>query len=262
MRVMSLMYHDVASGADPASGFVGPGPDHYRLTREEFSSHLEAIAASGLAPSLVGEPAGERSILLTFDDGGSSAVTTIHPMLAERGWRGHFFITVAAIGADQFLTADGIRELRASGHVIGSHGYSHRVMTALSDAEVASEWRTSKAILEDLLSDRVDVLSVPTGAYTERVGMLALEAGYRHVFTSEPWLRPRVLRDGRVYGRFAVVSTTPAEQVGALCRFSRRVIAQQAAAWELRKLAKKVLGGRYLAVRRSLLSRRRVASDR
>ena len=44
----------------------------------------------------------ERHVLLTFDDGGKSAVR-IADLLEEQGWRGHFFITTAMIGEPGFV---------------------------------------------------------------------------------------------------------------------------------------------------------------
>ena len=203
---MTLTYHDVADDDGPHSGFVGTGPDHYRLTPSVFARHLDAIASSGIAPSLVTDARDEhRRVYLTFDDGGSSAVTAIAPMLVERGWRGHFFVTTDRIGSPGFLTPGEVRELSAHGHVIGSHGHTHRMLTTLSQADVADEWRRSRALLEDLLGQPLISASVPTGAYSGTIGRLAGEAGYRHVFTSEPWLRPRRVGDSWIYGRFAIV---------------------------------------------------------
>ena len=48
--------------------------------------------------------------LLTFDDGGASALR-IAEMLARYGWKGHFFITVNRIDSPAFVTSDDIRAL-------------------------------------------------------------------------------------------------------------------------------------------------------
>ena len=254
---MTLTYHDVADDDGPHSGFVGTGPDHYRLTPSVFARHLDAIASSGIAPSLVTDARDEhRRVYLTFDDGGSSAVTAIAPMLVERGWRGHFFVTTDRIGSPGFLTPGEVRELSAHGHVIGSHGHTHRMLTTLSQAEVADEWRRSRALLEDLLGQPLISVSVPTGAYSGTIGRLAAEAGYRHVFTSEPWLRPRRVGGSWIYGRFAIVHDTPPQLVNALCRFSRPAMLREGSRWHARKAAKVALGRRYETLRVALLERR------
>ena len=246
------MYHDVGL---EATGFTGAGADRYKLTRDGFAAHLDAIAGDGLKPTLVTDPGGQRRIALTFDDGGRSAATTIAPMLAQRGWHGHFFVTTERIGTPGFVDEDDIRALAAAGHVVGSHSHTHPVMTTLADAQIADEWRRSKAILEDVLAAPVTVLSVPNGFYSARVGRVAAEAGYRHIFTSQPWLRPRPLAGALAYGRFAVLAATPAARVEGLCRYSRRAVATEAAKWYARSVPKRLLGRHYRRMRQVLLAR-------
>jgi|SRR5215210_1866896 len=246
------MYHDVGL---EATGFTGAGADRYKLTRDGFAAHLDAIAGDGRKPSLVTDSGGERRIALTFDDGGRSAATTIAPMLAQRGWHGHFFVTTERIGTPGFLDEDDIRALAAAGHVVGSHSHTHPVMTTLADAQIADEWLRSKAVLEDVLAAPVTVLSVPNGFYSERVGRVAAEAGYRHIFTSQPWLRPRPLAGALAYGRFSVLAATPAARVEGLCRFSRRAVATEAAKWYAKSIPKRLLGRHYRRMRQVLLAR-------
>ena len=91
--VAGLGYHDVTD--HPAeSGFQRNGALPFKLCRATFRAHLDRIAASGTTPSLVStidltRPG--RHLLLTFDDGGKSALE-IGEELCRRGWRGHFFI--------------------------------------------------------------------------------------------------------------------------------------------------------------------------
>ena len=59
--------------------------------------------------------------LLTFDDGGASAITHTAPALEARNWRGHFFMTVGQLGTPEFLGPAALRDLHRRGHVIGSH---------------------------------------------------------------------------------------------------------------------------------------------
>jgi CheY-like chemotaxis protein len=150
---------------------------------------------------------------------------------------------------------DLVRRVREAGHAIGSHGHTHRVMTTLADAEISEEWRRSKAVLEDVLGAPVTVLSVPTGFYTSRVGRIAAEAGYRHLFTSEPRVRPRSLSGALVYGRFSVLASTPAARVEQLCRFSRGALWREGAKWYAKRVPKILLRGHYERVRRFVLAR-------
>jgi peptidoglycan/xylan/chitin deacetylase (PgdA/CDA1 family) len=121
-KIAALMYHDVE--ATPAeSGFRAPSAAAYKLDLPAFRSHLEIIARGPVRPTTVFEALAsprEKHVLLTFDDGGKSAIR-IAGLLEERGWCGHFFITTAMIGESGFVTGDEIRELHRRGHVVGSH---------------------------------------------------------------------------------------------------------------------------------------------
>jgi peptidoglycan/xylan/chitin deacetylase (PgdA/CDA1 family) len=256
VRVVSLAYHDVAAAqARDATGFRGSGPDRYKLAPEQFAAHLATLEGLGVTPATAPQFA-DRAVALTFDDGGASATEVVAPLLAERGWHGHFFVTTGRIGSSGFVTAEQIADLYRAGNVVGSHSHTHRILTRLADEEIADEWRRSKKTLEDILGVEVDTLSVPTGYYGERIGRIAAELGFRHLFTSEPWVRPRRLRDALVYGRFAVISTTSSAHVAELCRLSRRAMWRDAGSWYARKVAKTALGDRYAALRRTLLARR------
>ena len=113
-RIITLEYHDVVDAGDfSSSGFTQPGADSYKLTTSTFDEHLAALAATGTAAdataeAVVGSAADARRarVILTFDDGGRSALTEIAPRLEARGWRGHFFMTSSRVGAAGFLGAD------------------------------------------------------------------------------------------------------------------------------------------------------------
>ena len=46
MRALAIMYHDVVENGDFASsGFPGEGARVYKLRREDFERHLDAIGA-------------------------------------------------------------------------------------------------------------------------------------------------------------------------------------------------------------------------
>jgi peptidoglycan/xylan/chitin deacetylase (PgdA/CDA1 family) len=255
VAVLGLMYHDVVAGDPAASGFQGPGPDHYKVPVHRFEEHLNEIESRGLQPSLVGERGDELRLLLTFDDGGRSAASETAPMLERRGWRGHFFVTTDRIGTAGFLQREEVVALHEAGHLVGSHACTHRPLTGLDDDEVLREWSESKAVLEDLLGSSITVASVPTGRYSARVGKLAAQGGYEHVFTCEPWLEPRAVASALVYGRFSVYSKTSPARIGALCSLSRPTLWWAGGGWYVRKAAKSVLGPLYDPLRRRMLAR-------
>jgi peptidoglycan/xylan/chitin deacetylase (PgdA/CDA1 family) len=258
MLRLALTFHDVTSAdALQGSGFPGPAAAHYKLTPEDFAAHLDEVERAGLVPSLVRDPALDGlQLLLTFDDGGRSALEAVAPQLAARGWPGHFFVTTGELGHPSFLTGSALAELAGQGHIVGSHAHSHRPLTRLPLAELRDELRRSKAILEDLLADEVDVLAAPGGFCSARVAELAAAEGYRHLFTSEPWLRPRAHGPVTLYGRFAIVARQSPAQTAALCRLRAPLIWRRRAGWTARKSARRVFGPLYAHTRETMLARK------
>ena len=220
-EVAGFCFHEVTD--DPrSSGFQRPGAAPFRLTRRAFAEHLDAIAGSPWAPCLVGELGGHmagRHVLLTFDDGGRSAVYA-GDELGRRGWRGHFFVVTSRIGSRTFLDAGAIRYLHQCGHVIGSHSHTHPdIFRELPRGAMLAEWRTSAALLSDLLGVACDAASVPGGEISPVVLASGAEAGLRFLFTVEPRVHPRWAQECRVFGRYMVKAGTTPARVGRLARF-------------------------------------------
>jgi peptidoglycan/xylan/chitin deacetylase (PgdA/CDA1 family) len=248
---VALIYHDVVETADrDSSGFPGPLANRYKLSASAFAGHLDAIAAQGRSVGLwrPGSPAPE--VALTFDDGGASS-RQIAEMLESRGWRGHFFVTTDRIGAAGFLDADGIRELHARGHVIGSHSHTHPAYFGrLSSDELSSEWRTSREQLAAVLGHAPDTAAVPGGSLSARVIDEAARAGYLMLMTSEPVTRAPRRGAMTVAGRFTVWDTTSPSVVAAYVRGARVARARIWLQWNVKTLAKRVSPRAYDFARR------------
>jgi len=216
-RLVSLLFHDVYADDPSESGFAGAAADRYKLPLAAFERQLDGLArARRDAPLLVDDrtvAVGRTAFAITIDDGGVSLYTQVADRLERLGWRAHCFITTGRIGERGFLAPSQLRELRARGHVLGSHSASHPTrFGALSPREMVKEWGESRAALQDLLGQDVTVGSVPGGYYTPRVAAAAAEAGLRVLFTSEPETR-RLRGPGRRAGAFDI-----APRVGGLER--------------------------------------------
>lgn len=217
--VATLGYHDVTD-TPAASGLQRAGAVAYKLGTAQFTHQLDWITAGRLPPRLVNEIDLTRPgqhLLLTFDDGGRSALN-ISDELCRRGWRGHFFITTGLIGQRTFLSREEIREIRRLGHVVGSHSHSHPDRQ-LGWEHMVVEWRRSSDILEQLLGEPCDAGAVAGEESSSTVLRSAGAAGLRYVFTSEPVLRPRVAGGCWVLGRFCVKRSTSAADIARLIRF-------------------------------------------
>ncbi len=263
MKAVALLYHDVTDpGQAEGSGFNSAGADIYKLRTADFEQHLDAIATSQNLPrhSIVelldrNENKSQIPVLLTFDDGGASAVTTAD-RLDQRGWKGHFFVTTNFIGTQGFVSSADIRVLQKRGHVIGSHSCSHPLrISHLSDDELKLEWERSVRVLEDILGTGVDTASVPGGFYSRRVAYFAARAGVRTLFNSEPTIQCSRSEGCLIIGRFGLQRDSPA---GLAAKFARRepsTLWRESAFWNAKKLAKAAGGERWLAFRKWWLAR-------
>ena len=101
MRAVTLLFHDVVPDRRwELSGFQGGDADIYKLDSAVFRRHLAAITQNLrdrpiTGPELFVGPAQDHSVLLTFDDGGVSALLYVADMLDEFGWKPQLRITRA-----------------------------------------------------------------------------------------------------------------------------------------------------------------------
>ena len=263
MRLASLLFHDVVRRAAGESGFSGPVADRYKLPLELFEAHLEGIGrARGEAPVLVRAPAEAfvSGFALTFDDGGVSYATVAADLMEARGWRGHCFVSTDHIGRPGFLTIDQLRDLDRRGHVIGSHSATHPTRFAACPwPRMVEEWRSSTAVLADILGRPVTVASLPGGYFSRAAALAAAAAGIRVLFTSEPVVIARPIGACVVVGRFAVHDSTPTEHVAALATGGGLAVWRERGIWQLKKTVKPILGSAYPRVGAWLSARRTTA---
>ncbi len=227
-RVITLMYHDVA-GPDDASGFRVASAQPYQLSLPQFIAHLETIQKSPLRPRTVFDlpPEGD-SLLLTFDDGGESAMR-VADLLDARGWKGHFFVTTGFLDTAGFVTRRNVRDLNRRGHVVGSHSHTHpNICYNLSDEEMLAEWRTSCELLADILAAPATTASVPGGDMNRRTVAMAAKAGITRLFTSEPVPLSWQCEGIECFGRVCLMHDGPLDEIEQLLRFKgfgrRRVV--------------------------------------
>ena len=213
-------YHDVTDQAHE-SGFQRPAAMRYKLTCAAFAEHLDAIGSAG-TPGLITDinfALPGRHHLLTFDDGGQSAIA-IGDELARRGWRGHFFVITRNIGTRRFLSVADVRYLWSCGHIIGSHSHTHPdIFRDQPRTRMDEEWRVSSDILAQLLGERCLSASIPGGDLSTVVLDSAADAGLRFLFTSEPWVSPRRVRGCWMIGRVCPTTAASVAQIAAWAQF-------------------------------------------
>ncbi len=255
---ITLEYHDIIDGDNfEVSGFPGASSASYKLAASEFAAHLRLVASAGsiVTPHVAfGDAAPRQSIMLTFDDGGVSAITSAAPLLEAVGCRGIFLVTSDYIGTAAFLSPPQIRELHTRGHVVGSHSCSHPLrMAACTREQLSREWRDSVAALSDVLGTLVDTASVPGGYFSRAVAETAAEAGIRFLFTSEPTTRVTHVGGSRVIGRYTLRRWHAAPVAAGLVAASSAARSGQWLRWNTLKVAKRLGGDVYLRWRERML---------
>lgn len=76
-----------------------------------------------------------------------------------------------------------VRDIHEAGHEIGSHGFSHRMITSMTRKEFREDVRNSKKVLEEITRKEVQGYRAPTFSIVEGTSWayeILLEEGYRY----------------------------------------------------------------------------------
>ena len=236
-----LMFHDVYRDLPSESGFLGAGPDLYKLSEANFVEIVRYIS----------ECKQKEDYVFTFDDGGISFYSVIAPILENYNIRGIFFIATDSIGQPGFITSDQILDLDMRGHLIGSHSHTHRRLSSIPKDEVYNEWEKSKNILESILGHEVTIASIPNGYQSDLVLLEAAKCGFTDMYTSTPTCRVTRKMSLDLYGRFVIMKDVSTAEINRLdSKFIRSYRYVRA---KLLLLIQKVIGPYYKKIRNYLV---------
>lgn len=174
----------------------------YDYTPEQLEEHLKYLSDHGYTSitalqmvDLMDNPEqfSPKPVVLTFDDGHKSHYANVYPLLKKYGFKGTFFIYTDLIAAksEKQLTWDELREMRQNGMDIQSHTKSHPFLTrtlknetkAAYQKRLIREIQGSKQIIEEQLEQKVELLAYPYGWFNQDIENLAVQTGYRGIFT-------------------------------------------------------------------------------
>lgn len=111
---------------------------------------------------------------LTYDDGPNDTCTEqLLEILARYDVRATFFM----IGRFARQRASLVRQVRAGGHLIGNHTWSHPLLMTRSPRRVREELAATNAELEDILGERIRYFRPPHGGRRPDVLRAAREMG-------------------------------------------------------------------------------------
>lgn len=233
----------------PQSGGVGLRPTYHLIVEREsaflYSSTLAQLRSHLLKiSSLRDEGLGKiTDFLVTFDDGHASQHRYALPLLQKYRVRGIFFAIVG--WADQrpdYMTSAQLRELVSEGHDVQSHGFSHCMLTRCSDSELIQELRVSRAELQQKLGTVVDAISIPFGRWDSRVLRACAGAGYKKVYTSDPYAGVRCVEGIETLGRFMVRRSTQPHEIESALLATPNSFRLMRTAHACKKLVRRVTG--------------------
>ena len=141
---------------------------------------LGAPRATLLGPAMICA-AGPRDVALTFDDGPSPYTGQVLDVLRRERVRATFFLC----GANARRYPELVRRIRAEGHQIGNHTYSHPYLYLMSEARIASEIDRTQDVLRKITGRRPTLFRPPYGVRWFSLWPLLRERGLTMVMWSD-----------------------------------------------------------------------------
>lgn len=122
-------------------------------------------------------PPPAKTVVLTFDDGPSASLTPlVLDILKKHGVKATFFMKGNAAASKMSI----VKRVRAEGHIVANHSYSHPNFHTLSQGSQVSEFTTTDSILRSEMTSP-KLFRYPYGNSTCSTNALAKKQGYRIV---------------------------------------------------------------------------------
>jgi len=189
-----LMYHHVGSLQE--LGGLAP----FVVSPATFRSQLDTIEARGFKVTTLRElfvglrktdgPRSQPRVVVTFDDCPRALLEFAVPELDRRGWKATFFAVGGKVGGYNdwdtsshaprvpLMNWADLRELRAQGHDIGAHGFSHVSLRRCPRSQALGELTRARDTLEQGTGMPVRAFAYPFGEAPDGYRSLCTEAGY------------------------------------------------------------------------------------
>jgi peptidoglycan/xylan/chitin deacetylase (PgdA/CDA1 family) len=157
---------------------------------------LGAPTSTLLGPALVREesvPGAPREVALTFDDGPSVPYTG---QVLDILRRNHVHATFFLCGANAERYPDLVRRIKAEGHEIGNHTYSHPYLYLMDREKIAAEIDRTQETLQKISGERPRLFRPPFGVRWFTLWSLLRERGLTMVLRSVRGYDGRLGADG------------------------------------------------------------------
>jgi peptidoglycan/xylan/chitin deacetylase (PgdA/CDA1 family) len=197
-RVPILMYHVINP---PPAGAPFPG---LYVEPSEFAAQMQALANAGYHAitqdqmwaywkrGVMPLPAGQKSIVVSFDNGYQSQYTNALPVLRRLGWVGNENIQLTGLPPSQGgLSQAQIEGLVGAGWELDTQGISHADLITLDASQLAEQVASSRKTIQQRYGVPVNWFCYPSGHYNATVIAAVKSAGYTGSTTVIPgWAGP------------------------------------------------------------------------
>ena len=173
-----IMYHRID---------ISPINSQYYVPTDKFEAEMKLLRDWEYTPIttemlikaiLEGADLPARPIIISFDDGNLDNYTNAFPIMQKYGFTGVLYIVGNYIGAENYMNADQIKEMAASGWEVGSHSMSHADLKFLEPQRQRYEVVESKKYLEETLGVPIKTIAYPFGTSNGSIIDYAHFAGY------------------------------------------------------------------------------------
>jgi peptidoglycan/xylan/chitin deacetylase (PgdA/CDA1 family) len=190
-----LMYHDVgllSSNRRFRSCVLEPS---------QFAEHLAALQDAGFVtepasriPEVEASVGPSKPIVITFDDAYVSFAEAAAPELARYKMTATVFVPTAYVGGRSMwmepigegdrhiMSWQALRDVRANGMEIGSHGHEHLQLDVVPRDRLVSDASVSRHLLEQELGEPIRTFAYPFGFHNRRVREVIRDSGYELAF--------------------------------------------------------------------------------
>lgn len=177
-RLPILTYHSL----DTTGSVISTAPAVFRRQMQWLHEHgfttISLVHAARLLKAR--QPFGQRTVVLTFDDGYETVHREAFPVLQQHGFTATVFLITAycgkrndwpghesPVGAQPLLSWSQIDDMARHGIEFGSHTATHPDLARTARDQAERELRESKSAIEDRLGRKVETFAYPYGHYNE-----------------------------------------------------------------------------------------------
>jgi len=143
------------------ANMVGWAREQYAYGRYGAFSDLDGAGPSRSGLRRRTTTTGDKTLVLTFDDGPSAHTSGVLEVLARYGVPATFFV----LGEEVAQRPEVVRAIAAAGHGLGLHGWSHIPFTELSPEVLAKDLGRTAELVYELTGVACHDVRPPKGVY-------------------------------------------------------------------------------------------------